>query len=160
MEWKRIIIVIEIIIFSLISVVGLTQIISADESQDLFRFNPEICFSNNYEFEVEEYNFIKKDHRLPRFNFDRRFASIHQEGNENESKICQIGITGSIVEIVQIGNKNKAEVKQYANSTKAEIFQFGNNHKVTVEQWRSGGTVYVIQSGNNYEDKEINIVQF
>jgi len=160
MEWKRIIDIIRVISFSLIFLFILSQLIYAEQSNEFYSFNSEINFKENYEYQTIKYSYINEENIRPINHLIKRYASINQNGRENESKICQIGINNSIVEIIQMGNKNRAEVKQYANSTKAEIFQFGNNHKVNVEQWRSGGTVYVIQSGNNYEDKEINIVQF
>ena len=132
----------------------------AEDSQKNYEYNSDIDFVKNYDYKFLEYSFLSGEKNLNFPNFMRRSAFINQNGNQNESNISQLGNFGAIVDIIQIGNNNRAEVKQFSNFTKAEVFQFGNNHDLSIEQWGSEGKIYIIQSGNNLEDKEIKIVQF
>jgi len=147
------------IIFTLIQLVFLPQTSYAEELKQFYGYNSELDFENNFEYNLLENNLLVKENRLVFNNFRKNVAFINQNGNQNESSIFQIGSMGSIVNIVQIGNENKAKVKQFADYTRSEIFQFGNNHNLSIEQWGSQGKIYVIQSGNNLENKEVKIIQ-
>lgn len=163
MKPKRLI-VLMIYIMLLISVqfIFISQSIYAEEIQQFNGYNSDLNFDlkADYEYKILEYDFLSKEKRSLKNHFINNFAYINQLGNQNQSSICQLGIFGSVVEIIQIGNKNKADLKQYANNTTAEVFQFGDNHDLSVEQWGSEGKIYVIQSGINLENKEIKIIQF
>ncbi len=135
-------------------------IIYAEEINQFYGYNSAIDLKKDYEFELLEYSFLIEENKINYTGFIRNYAYINQNGEKNDSKIYQIGGSGSIVEIIQIGNENKATVKQFASLTRADIFQFGDNHNLSIEQWGTESKIYVIQSGNNFENKEIKIVQF
>ena len=162
MRQKKLIIMIYMALLISLQFIFIGQIIYAEEIPQSYEYNSELDFDlqNDYEYKLLEYNFLSRESRSLQNNFINNSAYINQLGNQNQSSICQLGIFGSVVEIIQIGNKNKADLKQYANNTTAEVFQFGDNHDLSVEQWGSEGKIYVIQSGNNLENKEIKIVQF
>ena len=156
---KRVIIIINLFLLTLLQLTFLTQIIYAEEASHFNGYKPDLDFKKDYEYKLSEYDFLNEENKLFFNNFINNSACINQNGNQNKGSISQIRNFNSIVEIVQIGNKNKAEIKQYASYTKAEIFQFGNNHDLSIEQWGTKGRIYVIQSGNNFENKEIKILQ-
>lgn len=160
MNQKKLRIAIYILVLILIKSLILSTAAYAEENQLTYGYNPEINFSKSYEYQLTDYSFLNKEEKLLVRGFIQKFASINQSGNLNQSSIVQSGILGSIVEVIQIGNENSANIRQLANFTKAEVFQFGNNHDLEVEQWGAKGKLYVIQSGNNFENKEIKILQF
>lgn len=160
MDKKKLIIIIDIIVLSLACLLILPQMIYAEELQQFYGYNSELDFKNDFEYKLLENKVLSNENRLVCNVFKKNFAYIHQNGNRNQGSITQIGNMGSTVEIIQIGNENKAKIKQFANYTQSEIFQFGNNHDLSIEQWGSQGKIYVIQSGNNFENKEVKIMQF
>ena len=162
MRQKKLIIMIYMALLISVQFIFIGQIIYAEEIPQSYEYNSELDFDlqNDYEYKLLEYNFLSRESRSLPNNFINNSAYINQLGNQNQSSICQPGIFGSVVEIIQIGNKNKADLKQYANNTTAEVFQFGDNHDLSVEQWGDQGKIYVIQSGINLDNKEVKIIQF
>ena len=160
MHKNNLFIIIYLLLLILSSLVFLNQEIYAEEIKQFQGFNSEINFKTDYEYKLLEYNFLSGENKLDLCSHLKNSAYINQQGNRNQSSISQLGNFGSLVAIIQIGNENKASVKQYANNTTAEVFQFGENHDLSVEQWGHEGRIYVIQSGINLENKEVKILQF
>ena len=160
MNKNRLVTVIYLIIIIISPILYFNQEIYAEDLQKFQEYNLEINFNTDFEYKSIEYDFLSERNKSDLSKPFKNFAYISQQGDRNEGSILQIGNFASVVAIIQIGNENRASVKQYANNTSAEIFQFGNNHDLSVEQWGNKGKVYVIQSGNNLENKEVKIIQF
>lgn len=160
MRKNKSLILIYLCILTISSLLFFNQNIYAENIKQFEEYNLELNLKTDYEYRLLEYSFITEDNSSTFNKHTANFVYINQQGNWNDSSVSQIGIFGSIVEIIQIGNKNKADIKQHANNTTAEVFQFGDNHDLSVEQWGSQGKIYVIQSGNNLENKEVKIIQF
>jgi|GEM_PF-1611966 hypothetical protein len=160
MQKNKLIVIVFLILLTLSQLLFLNQVTYAEESQQFQGYNSDFNFKTDYEYKFLEYSFLTGENKLNLNNNLKNSAYISQNGNLNQGLISQIGNFGSLVEIVQIGNENRASVNQYANNTSAEIFQFGDNHDLSIEQWGNESKIYVIQSGNNFENKEIKIVQF
>ena len=152
MEKTKFAFIISIFIFLLLIIP--IHYISAFENNQSFGYDFDINFNKGYSHIALQNNILIQNDKLNLYNPLRRFAIINQSGSLNESNICQIGNIGSLVELVQIGNNNKAEVNQSASFAKTEVFQFGSNLKVSVDQWKSDSEVYIIQTGTNkYNEK-------
>jgi hypothetical protein len=159
MKWKSILSC--IFIFALIIILsGINYNVSAFEYNQFDGYDPNIQFEEYYKHDFSSSNFFIENNSFHRNNRSNRFASITQNGFNNESTICQIGNIGSIVELMQIGNNNQANVNQIANFAKTEVFQFGSNLNVSLDHWRSDTDIYVIQSGIDKYTQETKIIEF
>ncbi|MFW6028699.1 MAG: hypothetical protein ACOCRO_00450 [Halanaerobiales bacterium] len=159
MKWKSILSCIFIFVL-IIMLAGINYNVSAFEYDQFNNYDSNIKFEEDYKYDFSGINFLIENNNFHQNNRFNRFASITQNGFNNESTICQIGNIGSIVELMQIGDKNKANINQIANFAKTEVFQFGSNLDVSVDHWRSDTDIYIIQSGTNKYNERVKIIEF
>lgn len=159
MKWKSILSCIFILLL-MILLAGIKYNVSAFGYNQFNDYNSYIKIIEDYKHDFSNNNYFIGNNNFHLKNRFNRFASITQNGSNNESTVCQIGNIGSIVELMQIGDNNKANINQIANFAKTEVFQFGSNLDVSVDHWRSDTDIYVIQSGIDKYTEETKIIEF
>jgi hypothetical protein len=120
----------------------------AQEAQNNFTFN-------NHEFTNFNYNvnreFDYSNHKNLKEN--KQLGVIKQKGRYNKAEIWQKSYStlygSNEAYIVQIGNDNKASIKQFSGANRAMIKQYGFNNRAEIEQFSGYNNLRINQFGNN-----------